>query len=137
MNIKNFMLTAFSVLFSLVSCIDKPLVALIILMTLDLISGGFIIPFILNKSPKSEGGGASSYAGFVGIAKKCLILFCVLAGRVVDFMCGTDIVYIGIVFAFSANEVLSLIENAGIAGIPIPPILADGVEILKGKGDAK
>ena len=39
------------------------------------------------------------------------------------------------VIAFIANETLSIIENAGLMGIPIPKALAGAIEILKQKSE--
>ncbi|MNW68097.1 Holin family protein [compost metagenome] len=38
------------------------------------------------------------------------------------------------IFFFLANELLSLLENAGRLDAPIPPVLRKAVEVLKGKG---
>jgi phage-related holin len=41
------------------------------------------------------------------------------------------------IFFFLANELLSVIENAGRIGVPIPPVLRQAVEVLRGKGEQK
>ena len=37
---------------------------------------------------------------------------------------------------YLANELLSIIENSGRIGLPVPPMIIQAVEILKGKGEA-
>ena len=42
------------------------------------------------------------------------------------------------IIAFIANETISIIENAGLMGVPIPAVVAKAIDILKQKaeGDA-
>lgn len=82
-------------------------------------------------------GKLSSEVGFTGIAKKILIFVLVAVGHLLDKALGgqNDMFRDATIFFFLANELLSIIENAGRAGVPIPQILQNAVEILKGKGD--
>lgn len=42
-----------------------------------------------------------------------------------------------VIYFYLANELLSLLENAGRTGLPIPVQIKNMVSILKGKGDQK
>ena len=37
--------------------------------------------------------------------------------------------------AFIANEALSILENAGLMGMPIPEVLRQAIDILNGKAE--
>lgn len=79
----------------------------------------------------------SSDIGRRGIIKKVCIFFMVAVGHLIDMALGlqADLVQNAAIFFFIANELISIIENAGVIGIPIPPVLSDAVEILKGKSE--
>jgi phage-related holin len=36
-----------------------------------------------------------------------------------------------------ANELISIVENAGLMGLPVPAIISNAIDILKKKGESK
>lgn len=104
---------------------------LVCLMLVDYITG--IMLAILNKSSKSPKGGLSSEAGFKGIFKKAGMLIVVIIANRLDVLAGTDIIRNGCIFVLIANEGLSIIENLGVMGVPVPKILIRFIEALKNK----
>ena len=84
-------------------------------------------------------GKLSSKIGFKAIPKKVMIFVIVAMGNLVDQALGGDnhIFRDGVIFFYLANELLSIIENAGRAGLPIPEQIKNAVDILKGKGEEK
>ena len=40
-----------------------------------------------------------------------------------------------VVIAFIANESISIIENAGLMGVPIPGVIAKAIDVLKKESD--
>jgi toxin secretion/phage lysis holin len=80
-------------------------------------------------------GKLSSKVGFRGIAKKIMIFALVAVGHLVDKALGKEMIQNAIIFFYLGNELLSIIENAGRTGIPIPKQIQSAVEILKGKGE--
>lgn len=96
-----------------------------------------VIDYITGFIAAGAEGKLSSEVGFKGIAKKILIFVLVAVGHLLDKALGgqNDMFRDATIFFFLANELLSIIENAGRAGVPIPQILQNAVEILKGKGD--
>jgi toxin secretion/phage lysis holin len=83
-------------------------------------------------------GKLSSKVGFKGIMKKVVILFVIAAAHLLDQSFGTkDTIRDGAIFFYLGNELLSFIENAGRAGVPLPAQLTNAVAVLKGKGDVK
>lgn len=108
-----------------------------ILMLADYITG-MVIAGVFHKSPKTETGSLNSNVGFIGLAKKCMILVFVLVAHRIDLAMGTTYLRDAVCIAYIANETISLIENAGIMGVPIPKALQNAIEVLKGRenGDA-
>ncbi|UYL94164.1 holin [Geobacillus phage vB_GthS_PK5.2] len=98
-----------------------------------------IIDYITGFIAAGAEGKLSSEVGFKGIAKKILIFVLVAVAHLLDEALGgnNDIFRDAVIFFYLANELLSIIENAGRAGLPIPEVLKNAVEILKGKGEAK
>ena len=98
-----------------------------------------IIDYITGFIAAGAEGKLSSEVGFKGIAKKILIFVLVAVAHLLDKALGgnNDIFRDAVIFFYLANELLSIIENCGRAGLPIPEVLKNAVEILKGKGEAK
>ena len=106
---------------------------LIICMVSDFITG--IIVAILCKSKRTENGGLKSDVLFKGLCKKILTLLIVGLSyqleRVTGFAGIKDIVIIG----YIVNEIVSILENAGLIGVPLPSILTKVLEVLQKKVD--
>lgn len=96
-----------------------------------------IIDYITGFIAAGAEGKLSSEVGFKGIAKKILIFVLVAVAHLLDEALGgnNDIFRDAVIFFYLANELLSIIENSGRAGLPVPDVLRNTVEILKGKGD--
>jgi toxin secretion/phage lysis holin len=76
----------------------------------------------------------SSKVGFKGIAKKVMIFVMVALAHQVDSALGTKNMFRDATIVFyMANELLSIFENAGRMGVPVPDRLMQAVEVLKGK----
>ena len=109
---------------------------LLIFMGVDYITG-VIVAGVFHKSDKSASGSLSSVAGIKGLAKKGMILLFVLIAYRLDLQLGTSYIKDAVCIAFMANELLSIIENAGLMGVPIPEMIVKAVEVLKGRSDMK
>jgi toxin secretion/phage lysis holin len=78
----------------------------------------------------------SSKVGFKGIAKKVMIFVMVALAHQVDSALGTKNMFRDATIVFyMANELLSIFENAGRIGVPVPDRLMQAVEVLKGKSN--
>ena len=134
---KSFIVTAtgavLGALISLAGGWDTALQALVVFMILDYLTG-VIVAAVFHASNKTKSGKLSSVAGLKGIAKKVLMLFMVVAGQYADVVLGIDYFRTAVIIALIANELISLIENAGLAGIEVP-ILSKAVEALKAMDD--
>ena len=104
---------------------------LLIFMGIDWISG-MICAGIFKASSKTENGGLSSKVGFRGLSKKCMILLFVLVGARLDLIIGVPYIRDAVCVAFIMNELISIIENAGLMGVPVPKAIAGALDALQG-----
>lgn len=107
---------------------------LIILMLIDYVSG-LIVAGVFHKSPKSSGGALSSSVGFKGLCRKFIILLLVVVACRVDLLLNTNVIRDATCIGFCVNELVSITENAGLMGIPLPRKLMEAIDILKGDRD--
>ena len=115
---------------------DHAVVTLLIFMAIDYVTG-LVVAGIFHRSPKTENGALESKAGLKGLFRKGGILLVVLIAARLDLLIGTSFVRDAVVIAFVVNEVLSVIENLGLMGVPIPKPLTDAIELLKKKSAAE
>lgn len=102
--------------------------ALLIFIILDYLSG--VICAIIEKDLSSE-------IGARGIAKKVFIILLVGIANVIDtaVIKSGEVVRDMIIFFYLANEGISILENAGRLGLPIPEKLKNTLEQLKDKSE--
>lgn len=108
------------------------LTTLVVFMGMDYFSG-LIVAGVFHNSPKTESGALESRAGFKGLIRKMMILIFVLIGHRLDIAVGTTYIRDAVCIAYIANEMLSIVENAGLMGIPIPDQIINAIDILKDK----
>lgn len=97
-----------------------------------------VIDYISGVIAAAVDGKLNSHKGWVGIAKKVSIFFIVAVAHLVDTALGDSHIFRDAsIFFYIANEVLSIVENIGRMGVPIPEKLTNAVEVLKGKGEDK
>ena len=114
---------------------DMWLTALLTVMVIDILTG--ILKAVLMRSNKSESGGLSSESMFRGGTKKVFILLMVALGAVLDSIISPDNVFIRIMVVsyYIANESLSILENIGACGLPLPKSLYKILDSLKDDGN--
>ena len=105
---------------------------LIIFMVIDYATG-IIVAGVFHRSGKSKSGALESRAGFKGLCRKGMILLILLVACRHDLMLGTGYIKDCVCIAFVVNETLSIIENAGLMGVPIPQVLIKAIDVLKAK----
>lgn len=108
---------------------------LVIFMLIDYITG-ILVAAVFKKSNKTEDGGLESKAGWKGLIRKFSTLLIVLISIRLDIIFNTTIISNCVVFTFLANELLSLLENVGLMGIPLPSVLTEVISILNKKGES-
>lgn len=109
---------------------SSALTTLILCMAMDYITG-LVVAGVFKKSNKTETGALESYAGFKGLCRKGVTLLIVLVACRLDIVIGTTYIKDAVVIAFVANETISIIENAGLMGIPIPEVLKKAIDVLQ------
>ena len=105
---------------------------LLIFMAIDYITG-LMVAGIFKKSKKTENGALESRAGFKGLCRKGVMLLIVLVACRLDIELHTTYIRDAVCIAFIANETISIIENAGLMGVPIPKVITKAIELLKSK----
>lgn len=115
---------------------DAALVTLIIFMSVDYLTG-LIVAGVFHNSEKTETGTLESRAGWKGLCRKGVSLLVVLVACRLDLVIGSNFIRDSVVIAFIANETLSIVENAGLMGIPIPAVIARAIDVLKKKAESE
>ena len=115
---------------------DSGLVTLILFMAIDYIMG-LIVAGIFRNSPKTQSGALESRVGWKGLCRKCVTLLFVLVAYRLDIIIGVNYIRDAVIIGFVANELISIVENAGLMGIPLPPILNSAIDILTKKTEEK
>ena len=111
---------------------DAALTALVVCIGVDYISGS-IVALVLHKSTKSESGAYNSAYGLKGLCKKCMMLLFVVVAVQMDRLLGADYIRDAVCIGFCTNEVLSIVENLGLAGVPMPQAIVNALEQLQKK----
>ena len=114
---------------------DELMVALCFCMLADFVMG--ILVAIRGKSKKTKSGALNSTVGLKGICKKVAMLLIVVATYRIGIAAGIPFVRDAVIFAFIANEAISLLENGGLLGVIKPSALTQAIDILKSKSDDK
>ena len=106
--------------------LDGLLYALIAFMVLDYITG-LVVAYIRKE--------LSSETGFKGIAKKVFIMALVAVGHILDVnvLGGGAVCRSAVIGFYLANEGISILENAGNIGLPLPKKLIEVLKQLKDK----
>lgn len=113
---------------------DSGMTTLLIFMGIDYVTG-LLVALVFKNSPKTESGGAESRAGWKGLCRKGVTLLVVLVACRLDLIMGSTFIRDAAVIAFIMNETLSIVENAGLMGVPIPAIIVKAIEVLKKKAE--
>lgn len=104
---------------------------LVVFMGIDFVTG--IVTAAIGKSKHSESGTLNSTAGWVGLAKKFCILLMVVVSVRIDILIGTNYIRDAVCISFCLNELLSIIENTTLMGIPFPPAFKKAIDVLQNK----
>lgn len=113
---------------------DSALTTLIIFMGIDYVTG-LIVAGVFHKSSKSENGALESKAGLKGLLKKGMILLIVLIATRLDLVIGSGFIKDAAIIAFVANEAISIVENAGLMGVPIPAVISNAIDVLQKRSE--
>lgn len=110
------------------------MVTLVIFMTIDYCSG-LVVAGVFNQSKKSENGGLESKAGWKGLCRKVMTLLFVGIAYRIDLALGTTYIQDAVIIGFMANELISIVENAGLMGLPLPSMINKAIDVLTKKSE--
>lgn len=105
---------------------------LLTLMAIDYVSG-LVVAGVFKKSTKTKNGRLQSLYCWKGLSRKMMTIIFVGIGYQVDVLLGISYVKDCICIAFITSELISIVENAGLMGVPIPTIITNAIDILKEK----
>ncbi len=111
---------------------DNALATLLLFMAIDYVSG-LIVAGIFHASKKTKTGALESRAGWKGLCRKAMTLLFVLIAYRLDLMLNVTYIKDAVIIGFVANELISIIENAGLMGLPLPAVINNAVDILVNK----
>lgn len=115
---------------------DAGLQSLFLFMAIDYITG-LIVAGVFKKSRKSQQGALESRAAWKGLLRKGTSLGVVLIACRLDLLLGSTIIRDATVIAYCGNELLSITENIGLMGVPLPKIITEALEALGKKEELK
>lgn len=113
---------------------DLALQTLVLFMAIDYVTG-LTVAGVFKKSGKSENGALESRAGWKGLCKKGMTLLIVLVATQLDKLTGTQFIRDAVVIGYIANEAISILENAGLMGLPVGKALTNAIDVLKSKSE--
>ncbi len=113
---------------------DAALITLMIFMAVDYVTG-LLVAGVFHNSEKTPNGTLESHAGWKGLCRKGVTLLVVLVACRLDLVTGTNFIRDAVVIGFIANETISIVENAGLMGVPIPAVITRAIDVLKHKAE--
>ncbi|MDD3251902.1 MAG: phage holin family protein [Lachnospiraceae bacterium] len=113
---------------------DTGLATLVACMAIDYVSG-IIVAGVFHRSKKTENGALESLAGWKGLCRKGMTLLFVLIGDRLDLIIGVNYIRDAVIIGFIVNELISIVENAGLMGVPLPAVISKAIEVLAKKGE--
>lgn len=115
---------------------DTALATLVLFMCIDYLSG-LVVAGVFHKSKKTDTGALESRAGWQGLCRKGMTLVFVLIGHRLDLAIEANYIRDAVIIGFLANELISIVENAGLMGVPLPSVITKAIDILTQKADEK
>ncbi|NQX66817.1 phage holin family protein [Paenibacillus alba] len=82
-----------------------------------------------------EQRGLNSQVGFWGLARKGLMLLVIMLAHRMDLLFDTELMMTAAIYFYLANELISITENYGRLGLPLPSFLKQMIQILRSKGE--
>lgn len=114
---------------------DTALQTLCIFMAADYLTG-IACALVWKKSPKSADGTFESKASIKGLFRKMGMLLAVLIACRLDLFMNTTVMRNTTILFFIANDGLSIVENLGIMGLPLPSIIKNAFAVLHSKAQS-
>jgi toxin secretion/phage lysis holin len=95
-----------------------------------------VIDYVTGLIAAAYSGKLSSRVGFKGIAKKIIMIAMVAVAYGIDLVLGGSSFFRdAVIYFYIINELISILENAGKVGLPLPNVLKEAIDVLKRKGN--
>ena len=108
---------------------------LLLFMGIDYVTG-LLVAGVWHNSKKTDDGKLESRAGWKGLIRKGVTMLIVLVASRLDIELGTTLIRDTTVIAFIVNEAISITENAGLMGVPLPSIVKNALEVLQKQSES-
>ena len=115
---------------------DAGLATLVMFMAIDYVSG-LVVAGVFHNSKKTTSGALESKAGWKGLWRKGMSLLFVLIAYRLDLAIGSNYIRDAVIIGFIVNETISIVENAGLMGVPLPKVINKAIDILTSKSEEK
>lgn len=115
---------------------DAGLATLVMFMAIDYVSG-LVVAGVFHNSKKTSLGALESKAGWKGLCRKGMSLLFVLIAYRLDLAIGSNYIRDAVIIGFIVNETISIVENAGLMGVPLPEVINKAIDILTSKSEEK
>ena len=115
---------------------DAGLATLVMFMAIDYVSG-LVVAGVFHNSKKASSGALESKAGWKGLCRKGMSLLFVLIAYRLDLAIGSNYIRDAVIIGFIVNETISIVENAGLMGVPLPEVINKAIDILTSKSEEK
>lgn len=112
---------------------DSGTSALLVMIGIDFVLG--IIVASQNKSTKTKSGGLSSNAMFLGLVKKACEILVIWIMVIIEPVIGVNFLRDAAVTAYLATELLSILENMSLLGVPGLDLIKKVLDLLQSKKD--
>lgn len=117
---------------SLFGTVNNELKTLLIFILIDLITG-VIVAGVFKKSRKTFTGALKSSEMTKGICNKIGIILLVIIAHYIDITLNISCIMYATEVALIIEETLSIIENIGLMGVPIPTVITNSIDLLNKK----
>lgn len=102
---------------------------------LQVLLGLSVLDYVTGLLAAGIEGKLNSKVGYRGAAKKIMMLVIVAAAHFADRLIGgSSMIMNAAIFFYAGNEILSLVENVGRSGVPVPDVLKKAIDVLRSKG---
>ena len=115
---------------------DAGLATLVMFMAIDYVSG-LVVAGVFHNSKKTSSGALESKAGWKGLCRKGMSILFVLIAYRLDLAIGSNYIRDAVIIGFIVNETISIVENAGLMGVPLPEVINKAIDILTSKSEEK
>ena len=107
----------------------QTMTTLVAFMALDYLTG-LIVAGVFKKSKKTKSGALESNVGYKGMVKKGIMLSMVYVAVRLDITLEVDFIKDYTIYGLIGIELISLVENWGLMGLPVPKALKNAIDKL-------